>query len=400
MSQALDNSRIFRRRDRRRRRQCAVASAGSVVVNDISPTIIAEITSVPAVSGGDGHRRYYRQRRHHGFVRPAGQTRRSTRSSSNAAIAANGGLAGLRAIPASISLARLVAEQHYRRGHPRGRRQRAVRQFQCRSVDCGQSYRHASLGADRSRVGHIDWRRGQRPGARRCGDHRRRRRYRRRHRRGGGQRLGRLQRHQQCCGRPDRTRQPTQRDTSGAAAATVDAAAVSVVATRRRQDPRRGRRHLDQCERRQAVGLSAAINQIGTYVSAAIAGGHVTADNSLTDNSPLIAGSLQAGSVLVSGSSNADIISVAIGVAISVGDSQSTHRRRSQSRLAGGEPCARRPTQLTGGGAARVRPPTPPPAPPPPPVPPSTGMSGAGSFALSTETDHRLLVDRQGRQRL
>jgi hypothetical protein len=171
-------------------------------------------------------------------------------------------------------------------------------------------------------------------------------------------------------------------DAAGTAAATVDAAAVSVVAA----DAARIRGAAGAISLNigggNAVGLSATIDQIATYVSAAIAGGHITADNTLTNSSPLIAGSLQVGSVLVSGSSNADIITVAVGVAITVGSSQpsASPQANLSSLVASLAPAVA--SQLTGFGGGGV---TPPPAPPAAPSPPSTGMSGAGSFALSTE---------------
>jgi len=176
-------------------------------------------------------------------------------------------------------------------------------------------------------------------------------------------------------------------DTAGVAAATVDAAAVSVVATDSAKIRGAAGAISLNLSGGNAVGLSGAVNQISTYVSAAIAGGHVTADNTLTDNSTLITGNLQTGSVLVSGSSTADIIGVAVGVAVSVGNSQPNPPTPSQnfaSLVSALKPA--NPSSLTGGGFGGVRPPTPPPAPPASPSPPSTGMSGAGSLVLSTES--------------
>jgi hypothetical protein len=142
-----------------------------------------------------------------------------------------------------------------------------------------------------------------------------------------------------------------------------------------------------------AVGLSAAIDQISTYVSAAVVGAHVTADNTLSDGSPLIAGTpntgianLNAGTVLVAGSSDATITTISIGTAITVGNNTNspppTPQQNLSSLVAGMKPDA--PSGLTGFGGGGVTPPTPPPPPAPPSVP-STGMAGAGSFAISTE---------------
>lgn len=171
------------------------------------------------------------------------------------------------------------------------------------------------------------------------------------------------------------------------ATATVDAAAVSVTA----QDDATIRGAAGAIAANiggaDAVGLSAAVSQIGTYVSAAISGATVTADNTLSNNSPLIAGNLGAGSVVVSGSSTADITSIAIGVAVSVGNNNSpsaSPQSNLSSLVASMRPGS--PSGLTGFGGGGITPPTPPPAAAPPPSVPSNGLAGAGSLALSVES--------------
>lgn|GEM_PF-2883088 len=170
------------------------------------------------------------------------------------------------------------------------------------------------------------------------------------------------------------------------ATATVDAAAVSVTA----QDSATIRGAAGAIAANiggaDAVGLSAAVSQIGTYVSAAISGATVTADNALSNNSPLIAGNLGAGSVVVAGSSTADITSIAIGVAVSVGNNTSpsaSPQSNLSSLVASMRPST--PSGLTGFGGGGITPPTPPPAAAPPSVP-SNGLAGAGSLALSMES--------------
>ena len=135
-----------------------------------------------------------------------------------------------------------------------------------------------------------------------------------------------------------------------------------------------------------AVGLSAAINQISTYVSAAAVGAHVTADNTLSDSSPLVAGNLRAGAVLVAGNSDADILTISIGTAITVGNNTNSPPPTPQQNLSSlvGSMKPGTPSSLTGFGGGGVTPPTAPSAPAAPSVP-STGMAGAGSFAISTE---------------
>ncbi|MDB5636031.1 MAG: leukotoxin LktA family filamentous adhesin [Bradyrhizobium sp.] len=173
-------------------------------------------------------------------------------------------------------------------------------------------------------------------------------------------------------------------DAANTAAATVDAAAVLVKA----QDTATIRGAAGAISLNvgggNAVGLSATVDQISTFVSAAVAGATVTADNTLSNSSPLITGSLQAGSVVVAGSSNANIISVAIGVAIAVGSSEPSASPQANfaSLVAGLAPPA--PSSQSDSGGGGVTPPTPP-APPAAPSPPSTGLAGAGSLAMSTE---------------
>ncbi|MGA7964778.1 MAG: leukotoxin LktA family filamentous adhesin, partial [Gammaproteobacteria bacterium] len=112
-----------------------------------------------------------------------------------------------------------------------------------------------------------------------------------------------------------------------------------------------------------AVGLSAAVDQIATDVSAATPGANVKADNALgSDSDPLIADNLQAGSILVSGSSSADITTIAVGAAISAGKGTANAQSNLAALIAGMAP---------GGGTA--------------PTVPSSGLAGAGSLALSTE---------------
>ena len=173
-------------------------------------------------------------------------------------------------------------------------------------------------------------------------------------------------------------------DTVGTATATVDAAAVQVTA-------------LDTAKIRgaagaisinigggNAVGVSAVIDQIETFVSASIAGATVTADNTLGNGSALIGNNLPTGSVRVYGSSSADIISVAVGAAVSRGNAPAS-AQQNLSRIVGLlRPTA--PTSLTGFGGGGVTPPTPPGAPVAPDVPASDGISGSASIAISTES--------------
>ncbi|MGB3487899.1 MAG: leukotoxin LktA family filamentous adhesin [Xanthobacteraceae bacterium] len=171
------------------------------------------------------------------------------------------------------------------------------------------------------------------------------------------------------------------------ATATVDAAAVSVTAQDNATIRGAAGAIAANIGGADAVGLSAAVSQIGTYVSAAISGATVTADNTLSNNSPLIAGNLGAGSVVVSGSSTADITSIAIGVAVSVGNNNSpsaSPQSNLSSLVASMRPGS--PSGLTGFGGGGITPPTPPPAAAPPPSVPSNGLAGAGSLALSMES--------------
>ncbi|MBN8976663.1 MAG: leukotoxin LktA family filamentous adhesin [Rhizobiales bacterium] len=171
------------------------------------------------------------------------------------------------------------------------------------------------------------------------------------------------------------------------ATATVDAAAVSVTAQDNATIRGAAGAIAANIGGADAVGLSAAVSQIGTYVSAAISGATVTADNTLSNNSSLIAGNLGAGSVVVSGSSTADITSIAIGVAVSVGNNNSpsaSPQSNLSSLVASMRPGS--PSGLTGFGGGGITPPTPPPAAAPPPSVPSNGLAGAGSLALSMES--------------
>ncbi|MBN8985682.1 MAG: hypothetical protein J0H32_14705, partial [Rhizobiales bacterium] len=170
------------------------------------------------------------------------------------------------------------------------------------------------------------------------------------------------------------------------ATATVDAAAVSVTAQDNATIRGAAGAIAANIGGADAVGMSAAVSQIGTYVLAAISGATVTTDNALSNNSPLIADNLSAGSVVVAGSSTADITSIAIGVAISVGNNTSpsaSPQSNLSSLVASMRPSA--PSGLTGFGGGGITPPTPPPAAAPPSVP-SNGLAGAGSLALSMES--------------
>ena len=182
-------------------------------------------------------------------------------------------------------------------------------------------------------------------------------------------------------------------------AATVRAAAVSVTATD--GSTIRGAAGAIALNRSggSAVGISAAVDQISNYVSANIAGAKVTADEALSDGSPLIvlksptqaASALQAGSVVVSGASSADIDTIAIGAAISLGNaSVNTPEANLASFVSGLKPSS--PSSFAGqGGLAPgelgpiVALGTWAPKAPSAPSAPTDGVSGSGSFAISTE---------------
>lgn len=187
-------------------------------------------------------------------------------------------------------------------------------------------------------------------------------------------------------------------DAEGAATAVVDAAAVSVKA----QDSATIRGAAGAISLNfgggNAVGLSAAIDQIGTFVSAGIVGATVTADNTL-GNSTLIGGNLQAGTVLVSGSSTATITTVSIGAAMSVGNpAPQASPQANLSSLVSALRLAT-PSALTGFGGGGITPPTPP-QPPAASSTPSNGLAGAGSLALSTEsTTVYSTIDQGGNNR-
>ncbi|WP_168192777.1 leukotoxin LktA family filamentous adhesin [Undibacter mobilis] len=174
----------------------------------------------------------------------------------------------------------------------------------------------------------------------------------------------------------------TSGDPLNTATATVSAAAVSVTATAGGKVRSAAGAISVNLSGGNAVGLSAGVSQIGTYVSAAIAGASVTATGALSNSSPLIGGNLRAGNVLVSGASTADIITVSIGAAITTGNDSggpptpppSSGLSTLLTRLA---PMSTRTLPGMAG---------PPPAPPPAQSPPSDGMSGAGSLAISTQS--------------
>ncbi|WP_148287864.1 hypothetical protein [Rhodopseudomonas sp. B29] len=186
----------------------------------------------------------------------------------------------------------------------------------------------------------------------------------------------------------------TSSDPSGVDTATVDAAAVSVTA----QDGATIRGAAGAISVNfggaNAVGLSASIDQIGTYVSASILGATVTADNAMTDTA-FVGGNLQAGSVIVGAASTADIISVSIGAAMSVGNS--SPQASPQANLASlvQRMAPTRPTSLVGYGGGGITPPTQP-QPPSTPQPPSNGLAGAGSLAMSTESTAVISTIDQG----
>jgi len=174
----------------------------------------------------------------------------------------------------------------------------------------------------------------------------------------------------------------TSGDPLNTATATVSAAAVSVTATASGKVRSAAGAISVNLGGGNAVGLSAGVSQIGTYVSAAIAGANVTATGALSNSSPLIGGNLRAGNVLVSGASSADIITVSVGAAITTGNNSggpptppaSSGLSTLLTRLA---PMSTRTLPGLSG---------PPPAPPPAQSPPSDGMSGAGSLAISTQS--------------
>ncbi|MDP1581801.1 MAG: leukotoxin LktA family filamentous adhesin, partial [Bradyrhizobium sp.] len=174
-------------------------------------------------------------------------------------------------------------------------------------------------------------------------------------------------------------------DAADAATATVDAAAVSVTAQASGSIRGAAGAISINISGGNAVGLSAVVGQIGTYVSAAILGATVTADNALTSNSALINDRLQAGSVVVAGQADANILGIAIGVAMSIGASQqaNTPQQNLATLVAGLAPAAA--SSLVGFGGGGITPPSQRP-PPTPPAQPSTGLSGAGSLVLSTES--------------
>ena len=175
----------------------------------------------------------------------------------------------------------------------------------------------------------------------------------------------------------------TSGDPLNTATATVSAAAVSVTATASGKVRSAAGAISVNLGGGNAVGLSAGVSQIGTYISAAIAGANVTATGALSNSSPLIGGNLRAGNVLVSGASSADIITVSVGAAITTGNNSggpptppaSSGLSTLLTRLA---PMSTRTLPGLGGGT--------PPAPPPAQSPPSDGMSGAGSLAMSTQS--------------
>ncbi|MCK9919144.1 leukotoxin LktA family filamentous adhesin [Microbacteriaceae bacterium K1510] len=174
-------------------------------------------------------------------------------------------------------------------------------------------------------------------------------------------------------------------DAVGTATATVDAAAVRVSA----QDSATIRGAAGAISLNfgggDAIGLSAAVNQIGTFVSAGIVGATVTADNTANAHSALFSGNLQSGSVVVAGSSTATITTVSIGAAMSVGNPapQVSPQSNLSSLVAAMRPAT--PSALTGFGGGGVTPPTPP-QPPAAASTPSNGLAGAGSLALSMES--------------
>lgn len=175
----------------------------------------------------------------------------------------------------------------------------------------------------------------------------------------------------------------TSGDPLNTATATVSAAAVSVTATAGGAVRSAAGAISVNLGGGNAVGLSAGVSQIGTYVSAAIAGANVTATGALSNSSPLIGGNLRAGNVLVSGASSADIITVSVGAAITTGNDSggppappaSSGLSTLLTRLA---PLSTRTLPGLGGGT--------PPSPPPAQSPPFDGMSGAGSLAISTQS--------------
>jgi len=187
----------------------------------------------------------------------------------------------------------------------------------------------------------------------------------------------------------------TSSDAANAAAATVEAAAVSVNA----EDGSTIRGATGAVSINfsggGAVGLSATIDQISNYVSADIAGAKVTADEPSTDESPLLTGPLQAGSVVVSGQSDANILTIAIGVAISTGSSSGGGSPESSlaSLVSALKPST--PSSLTGFGGGGSSPPASSASASSAPSTPSNGLSGAGSLAISTEatTVYSIIAD-------
>lgn len=184
-------------------------------------------------------------------------------------------------------------------------------------------------------------------------------------------------------------------ETGNAATASVTAAAVSVTADDRATIRGAAGAISLNLSGGNAVGLSAAVNQIGTYVSAGIVGATVAATNALSNNSSLIGGNLQAGSVVVAGSSTATITTVSIGAAMSVGNPapQASPQSNLSSLVANLRPAT--PSALTGFGGGGVTPPSPPPQPPTVSTP-SSGLAGAGSLALSMESTHVYSTIDQG----
>lgn len=141
-------------------------------------------------------------------------------------------------------------------------------------------------------------------------------------------------------------------DAASTATATVVATAVSVTASTSAQIRGAAGAISINIAGGNAVGLSAAIGQTYTNVSATIAGAAVTAS---------------AGNVLVSAQSDADIMTIAIGVAVTAGQSEGDPPPQSnlQALVA----------RLAPGAGSNV----------PPPAVPGEGAAGAGSLALSTE---------------
>ncbi|WP_210254868.1 hypothetical protein [Methylocapsa sp. S129] len=167
---------------------------------------------------------------------------------------------------------------------------------------------------------------------------------------------------------------------AGAYAATVKAAAISVVADEDSTIRGATGAVAENLQGGTAVGLSVTIDQISNFVSAGIVGSKVSADEAESDSSTLIGGPLQAGSVVVSGQSDADILTIAIGVAISAGKSEPGQPSPEENLTALVSTLA--PAAPAAGDAAA---PAAPAAPPPAPSTPSSGLAGAGSVAVSTE---------------